>query len=55
MYLHTFDVAYDKKLAPAIMHFAAVRLEIEIPLDHTSNAIGFGNRQPEPVLIHRAI
>ena len=50
MDLHALNIVRDKKLPPAIVDLPAVRQELEIPLDHTGQAVRLGEPKPKPFL-----
>ena len=54
MDLHALDIVRDEKLPPAIVDLPAVRQQLEIPLDHTGQAVRLGDAQTEAVLVERA-
>jgi hypothetical protein len=51
--LHALDVVRDEKPPPTIVHVAAVRQKLKIPLDHASDTIRLGGAQAEPISIAR--
>jgi hypothetical protein len=51
--LHPDDFVRDEKAPPKVMHVAAVRQEVEVPLDHASDAIRLINAQSKAVLVER--
>jgi hypothetical protein len=54
MDLHALNVMRDQQRPPAVVNFPAVRQKLEIPLDHTGQAIGLGDAQAKAVLAERA-
>src|ERR1017187_2478939 len=47
--LHALDVVHDEKPPPTIMHVAAVRQKLKIPLDHAGDAVRLGGTQAESI------
>jgi hypothetical protein len=54
MHTYAFDFVFHKKTSPAVMDNLAVWKKFEILFDFLSQKVGFGNTQPEPVLVPRA-
>src|ERR1035441_6691252 len=54
MDLHALNVVRDQKGSPAVVDFLAVRQKLEIPFDHTGQAIRLSDAQTEAVLVERA-
>ena len=51
MELDALDVMSDRQRTPALMHLAAIRQKLEIPLDHTRDAVRLRDGQAEAVLV----
>ena len=49
--LHALDVVRDQQPPPTIVHVAAVRQKLKIPLDHAGDAIRLGGTQAEPISV----
>src|SRR6267154_4317654 len=51
MNLYALNFVHNEKMPPAVMHVAAVRQQLKIPLDHAGHAIRFFNAQSEAVFV----
>ena len=52
--LHTLNVMRDQQRPPAVVHLPTVRQKLEIPLDHSGQAIRLSDAQTEAVLVEWA-